>query len=85
MTLTFRWPLLFSQIQESNEVTWLERVVLRLKVAKKVDSTLREISSKCYPVGQPPLNMMDKLISNEHPIPEFVEDALVELIFRVEM
>ena len=74
----FRWPLLYSKIKEIHEVTWLERVTLRVKVAKEVEKTLRDISSMCHPVGQPSLIVMNKLISGE---PEFVEDVLVELIF----
>lgn len=57
-------------------------VVLRFKVGWEVRETLKDLSKKCYPVGQPPLTVMDSLISNESPIPEFVEDELVELIFQ---
>ena len=82
LCLFFRWPLLYSKIQESQEVTWFERAMLRLKMANEVEKTLRELSSICHPVGEPPLTVMDKLISGKHPIKEFVEDVLVGLIFN---
>ena len=56
--------------------------MLQLKVANDVEKTIVELSSICYPVGEPPLTVMDKLISGKHPIKEFVEDVLVELIFN---
>lgn len=57
-------------------------VVLRFKVGQEVREALKGLSHKCYPVGQPPLSVMDKIISNESPITEFVEDELLELIFQ---
>lgn len=80
---TYRWPRIYIHIQDSN-VTWLERVILRLNVAKEVQKTLKDCSSLCYPVGQPAINLIDKLILWEFPIPEFVEDELLELIFHQE-
>lgn len=81
--LLHRWSTLFPNLQGQRDgVIWLDMVVLRFKVGWNVRETLKDLSKKCYPVGQPSLSVMDNLINNEFPIPEFVEDELQELIFQ---
>lgn len=61
-------------------------VVLRFKVVKNVKDSLEGFSSVCYPVGQPPHELMDYLISHNYPIISsassvlFIEDELTKII-----
>ncbi|XP_046653309.1 F-box only protein 21-like [Daphnia pulicaria] len=53
------------------------------KLKLKVSDTLQRMSSVCYPVGEVPLEIMDKLVIG--PIPEMVDDILREKIFHKEL
>jgi hypothetical protein len=79
---------LYTEIKETNEIIWLDMVILRFKVAQNVKNSLVRFSSVCYPVGQPSHMLLDHLVSQSHeyPIPSlssvFLEDELVEQIFH---
>jgi hypothetical protein len=55
---------------------------LKLTVVKNVRETLKTLSPLCYPMEDPPLAVMDKLIVGDSPMPEFVEEELLNQIFR---
>ncbi|XP_046447033.1 uncharacterized protein LOC124196199 [Daphnia pulex] len=55
---------------------------LKLTVVKNVRETLKKLSPLCYPMEDPPLAVMDKLIVGDSPMPEFVEEELLNQIFR---
>jgi hypothetical protein len=54
-----------------------------LKLKLEFSDTLQRMSSVCYPVGEIPLEVMDKLVIC--PIPEMVEDILRQKIFHKEL
>lgn len=58
--------------------------MLRLKVAKDINTLLLSFSSTCYPVGEPQLHLMKKLTTAEYLVPEFSEDELLDIIFHKE-
>lgn len=64
---------------------WPEMVALRLKVVKYVEKALENFSAVSYPIGQPPIKLMDKLILGDSSFflsAQFVEDELRELIYH---
>lgn len=81
-----RWPRLHNELRNTeNEMPWPEMVALRLKVVKYVEKALENFSAVSYPIGQPPIKLMDKLILGDSSFvlsAQFVEDELRELIYH---
>lgn len=72
-----------SKLDKGNEdIVWLEMFVLCSTVGREVKKTLIELSPKCYPVGQPPLYLLNHLVMRESPIPDLVENQLLDIIFH---
>ncbi|XP_046635009.1 F-box only protein 21-like [Daphnia pulicaria] len=81
-----RWTKLYSELKETSDILWFDMVVWRFKVVKNVKDSLEGFSSVCYPVGQPPHELMDYLISHNYLIISsvssvlFIEDELTKII-----
>lgn len=82
----YRWTKLYSELKETSDILWFDMVVWRFKVVKNVKDSLEGFSSVCYPVGQPPHELMDYLISHNYLIISsvssvlFIEDELTKII-----
>ena len=55
---------------------------LRSSIGKEVERTLNGLSEKSYPIGQPPLHLLDVLINKDSPVPDFIENHLLEIVFH---
>nr|CAH0107282.1 unnamed protein product [Daphnia galeata] len=75
-----RWGNFLSQLP-NNKGVWFERTTLRCRKAKEVQKVVQNMSSIAYPVGQSPINVIDKLIAGPFPIPECVQNELEEMVY----
>ncbi|XP_046656341.1 F-box only protein 21-like [Daphnia pulicaria] len=75
-----RWGNFLSQTPNSYENVWFEWTTMRLKKAKEVQKAVQNMSSVAYPLGQSPLIVINELIVGSHPIPEYVQNELEEII-----
>lgn len=60
-------------------------VALRLKVVQDIKMALENFSAVSYPVGEPPIKLMDKLILGDSSFfsrIQFVEDELLQVIYH---
>ena len=90
----FRWPrlhnLVLAEIDAGRNTgidggpnqMWLTLVQRRIEVSALVHAGLVSMSTLCYPHGEPPLALMDAMVSNNRF--EFVEDELLEILFHTE-
>ncbi|XP_046445868.1 F-box only protein 21-like isoform X2 [Daphnia pulex] len=82
-----RWGKNCYKQEEKNEVIWMKMVALRLNLAQEVKETVGMMSSVCYPLGEMalPMGPVNKWIISAHPIPNFVEAELCQLLSKSEM
>jgi hypothetical protein len=65
----------------------MERMALLVNLAQEVKETVVMMSYICYPLGETatPMNLVDKWIISDHPVPFFVEAELFQLLSKSEM
>ena len=86
----YRWPRLFSLLLQERPASdllvdllnpqWLLLACQRMEITAKVHTELSSMPAICYPHGEPPLVLMDSMISNSNF--DFVEDELLKIIFH---
>ena len=81
-----RWPRLYLLLEEDHQQNckanqWLPAVQQRVKLVSKVGKELSSMSAISYPHGQPPLALIESLVSSSIDF-DFIEDELLDIIFH---